>query len=133
MIVRARDALSGPAITSGSRHNFIASGTHRQQVFQLVEAAATASPPCAAANSTKSSTRANRSPTDALSLTPEQLTYAALDVEVLVPLYVLFKNLQPELALPTWRRLRSDVALCGNEHRWRAALQPNPSWRRSAT
>jgi ribonuclease D len=32
-------------------------------------------------------------------LSPEQLAYAALDVEVLVPLYALFRSLQPELAL----------------------------------
>lgn len=32
-------------------------------------------------------------------LSPEQLAYAALDVEVLVPLYLLFTSLQPELAL----------------------------------
>lgn len=33
-------------------------------------------------------------------LSPEQLSYAALDVEVLVPLYLLFSSLQPELSLP---------------------------------
>jgi ATP-dependent Lhr-like helicase len=34
-------------------------------------------------------------------LSPEQLAYAALDVEVLVHLYMLFTSLQPELALVT--------------------------------
>ena len=34
-------------------------------------------------------------------LSPEQLAYAALDVEVLVPLYQLFTRLQPQLPLPT--------------------------------
>jgi ribonuclease D len=32
-------------------------------------------------------------------LSAEQLAYAALDVEVLVPLYLLFSSIQPELAL----------------------------------